>query len=891
MENSNLERNNQSNNSSNNKNVPIERNIKLNRNKLLNKIGILDPEGLNLNPLTGLPYKNIYFDPTKNVSKDNPTYLSLAKLWSGYPMYTIKEEALNAIYNNQVILVISGTGSGKTVLTPKFVLHALNYQGRIGITNPKRPPTKENAKFAAKTLDVVLGEEVGMKYRGSEPKHYSASKSKLIYTTDGYIRARLKNDPLLKEFDCIIIDEAHERNVQIDLLLLMLKDLIQVRPDFKLVIMSATVNEKVFIDYFPAKDFKFAMVNAGERPNFAIQEYFLEEFTNFKKPINKFDAQGNLINADDYVEVAVDQVIKIMTTSDKGDILVFFTGNKEIQDGCVQLHNKLQQINKNKNDKLFCHAFAAGTPSEMQDILTNAEKYKENGKYTRKVIFATEVVESSITFYGLDFVIDSGLKNYDNFYSEKNLHALEKKYISKASHRQRKGRTGRTGPGTCFNLFTKEEYEKFLDYPIAPILTEDISDFILQFIAMPGYVSTIKFPFKYEHKGGENNIKLADNKILKENKINNDKKKNKKIKLIPPVEYVLKPIPLNQYLEKLIQPPAEDAVKRTLNRLIALGTIDIKENIGKISDLGRAMSVFDTYPEIARMLIAGYNYHCRDEICNLAAIYNMDDFKYKMDSIFLRFKASTKDEKVKKEEKARYDKIKKKWTNSMGDQFSLLDIYNEFYLRRYDTVDRRTGRIIKEKRGNAREWCKENYLHYNTLERVKQEAKDLQRKFGQVIRIYREKHPENKPTHIFLANPPELSEKKEENILMAILDGYYINLLKKMGERKYINCFPIVKTIAGLPMDSLFAGVKTKYSYALYSELKGIFGRVNYSIVCKVPPSIMKKLMDSQKGKNVAICFKKMEEEKQSKKGKRKFKGRSRSRGKDRSRSRDKKRK
>lgn len=889
MNNSNLERNkannlNQSitNNSSNNKNVPIERNIKLNKNKLFNKIGILDPEGLSPNPLTGEPYKNLYFDPTKNVSKDNPTYLSLAKGWSGYPMYTIKEEALEAIYNNQVILVISGTGSGKTVLTPKFVLHALNYQGRIGITNPKRPPTKENAKFAAKTLDVVLGEEVGMKYRGSEPKHYSASKSKLIYTTDGYIRARLKNDPLLKEFDCIIIDEAHERNVQIDLLLLQLKDLIQVRPDFKLVIMSATVNEKVFIDYFPKNKFKFAMVNAGERPNFPIQEYFLEEFTNFKKPINKFDAQGNLINADDYVEVAVDQVIKIMGNTEKGDILVFFTGSKEIQDGCVKLHNKLQQINKNKNDKLFCQAFSASTPSEMQDILTNAEKYKENGRYTRKVIFATEVVESSITFYGLDFVIDSGLKNYDNFYSEKNLHALEKKYISKASHRQRKGRTGRTGPGTCYNLFTKEEYDKFLDYPLPPILTEDISDSLLQFISSPEYVSNVQFPFKYEHKGGENNIQL----------VNKNKKKGKLV-LKPQEEYVLKPLPLNQYLEKLIKPPQEDSVKRMLDRLIALGVIDIKDNIGTVSDLGRAMAAFDTYPEIGRMLIAGYNYHCRDEICILAAIYNMEDFRFKMDSIFLRFKPSSKDERVKKEEKAKYDRIKKKWTNSMGDQFSLLDIYNEFYLRRYDTVDRRTGRIIKEKKGNAKEWCKENYLHYNTLEKIKQEAKDLQRKFGQVIRIYREKHPENRPTHLFLDYPPQLSDKKDENILMAILDGYYINLLKKTGERRYTNCFPPVKTTAGLTMDSLFAGVKTKYKYALYSELKGIFGRINYSIVCKVPPSLIKKIMESRRGKYVEDCFKKMEEEKQEKrtqkKGKYRGKSRSRSRSKGKSRSRTRK--
>ena len=400
-----------------------------------------------------------------------------------------------------------------------------------------------------------------------------------------------------------------------------------------------------------------------------------------------------------------------------------------------------------------------------------------------------------------------------------------------------------------------------------PILTQDISDSLLQFVANTQFVSDIKFPFTYDKKGGEN-IKI----------INTNEKSKKKIILKPKPE-IFSPVSLNQYLQKLIKAPPEDTVKRTLDRFIALGAIDIKDNIGRVSDLGRAMAAFDTYPEIGRMLIAGYNYHCREDIVNLAAIFGMEDFRYKMDSIFLRFKATTKNEKEKNAEKKNYDKIKKKWTNSMGDQFSLLDIYNAFYERRYDTVNRRTGRIIKEKRGDAKQWCKENYLHYNTLERVKQEAKDLNRKFGKVIQIYREKHPENKPTHLFLDNPPELSEKHEENILMAILDGYYINLMKLTGNRRYTDCFPQIKMTAGLPMDSLFAGVKTAHKYAIYSELKGIFGRVNYSIVAKVPPSYIDKLKESENGKYLSVCFKKMSEENGRKDDRKRGRSRSKSRG------------
>ena len=137
-----------------------------------------------------------------------------------------REEAIKVLNDNQVVLIVSGTGSGKTVLTPKFLLHVLNYQGRIAVTNPKRTPSKEAALFSAKLLDVKIGDQVGMKYRGSEPKHYS-KKSKLVYCTDGLIVAKIKGDPLLKEFDGVIIDEAHERNVRIDILMLLLKYLVK----------------------------------------------------------------------------------------------------------------------------------------------------------------------------------------------------------------------------------------------------------------------------------------------------------------------------------------------------------------------------------------------------------------------------------------------------------------------------------------------------------------------------------------------------------------------------------------------------------------------------------------------------------------------------------------
>jgi pre-mRNA-splicing factor ATP-dependent RNA helicase DHX15/PRP43 len=479
----------------NNNNYIKNRNIHIDKDKLFDLIGILDPEGFHNNPFTNEPYTNVYYNPEKEISKENPTYLSLSKNWSNFPMYGIREESIKTLYDNQVILVVSGTGSGKTVLTPKFLLHIFNYQGRIAITNPKRIPTKENAVYAAKCMDVKLGSYVGTKYRNSDKKDYS-SKCKLIYATDGWILQKLQKDPMLSDLDAVIIDEAHERGIQIDLLLLALKELLKKRPEFKLVIMSATVNESIFIDYFPKNKFKFGLINAGVYPNYPIEEFFLD------KPINKFDNYGCLIKDmtnKNYINVAVDKVIDILKKHEIGDILVFFPGKGDTSDGCSILHQKLDKLNKNLEKKIFCNILTSTTDSEVQKLIVDPSKYKESGVYTRKVVFSTEVAESSITIDGIDFIIDSGLVNNDIFSAEKNMKSLKKEYISKASHKQRKGRTGRTSPGTCFCLFTKDEYEKkFIEYAIPPILSEDISAILLRFLSDLNIISHINYPIKYK---------------------------------------------------------------------------------------------------------------------------------------------------------------------------------------------------------------------------------------------------------------------------------------------------------------------------------------------------------------------------------------------------------
>ena len=892
------------------------RNTFVNPKDLFREIGILDPQGLQLNPLTGEVYEDIYYNSSKNVGEDNVTYKFLSGFWSNMPMYTKRIESIKAIYENQVVLIISGTGSGKTVLTPKFALHALNYQGRIAITNPKRIPSKENAIYAAKTLGVKLGKQVGLKYRGSDSSHYSANDAKLIYCTDGYIVAKLESDPMLSDFDCLIIDEAHERNVNIDLLLLLLKGLIKRRPDFKLIIMSATINEKTFINYFPQPEFKFAFIDAGSIPNKHIDEYFLDT------PINKFDQNGNLINKD-FIQAGVDRVVKILRETPEGDILVFFTGKGEAQDGMTLLHRELERVNKNLDSKIYADILHAGTRKEAQDLLIDNKQYKKNTKFTRKVIFATEVAESSITIKALDYVIDSGLANQNIYYGAKNMVSLEKKYIAKANHRQRKGRVGRKRPGFCYNLFTKKEYEeKFPEYPDAPILTEDISSNVLLFLSNKELVTHINYPFTYpvvaanrSIKGGKEPVRTLKPSILRNSKIENNsvavmnKATNKAMTNIPvtivnkatnmammniPVTIVNKAtnkamtnIPvtivnkaalmaanktvikaanklaapsslglgtdLATFLATMIEKPPIDNIERILDRIEALGGIKKTNNRGEFTDMGRAMAVFGFTPEIGKMIISGYNYHCRDEVANIAAIFEVSEMR--MDTIFERFSSRSKDESQKKLEKQKYDKVKKKFASAMGDHISLVNIYRDFFERRYDTTNRRTGAVLKEKRGDAKEWCKENFLNYNRLDKVRDTAKQINRRFGRVIQIFRETHPENKPSHIFVNSPPVLSDKKEENILMAVIQGFYVNLMRKVGDRRYVNCFPPDKTTAMLAMDSLYGSIRATTNFAVYSELKSIFGRIGYAFVSKVPPSMIDNLKKLEIGKKFASCF------------------------------------
>jgi HrpA-like RNA helicase len=429
------------------------------------KIGIFDTKGKYNNPLNNLPYSD--------------EYKLLTNMWKNLPAYKKGKEIVNSIIDNDVILIKSETGSGKSVLVPKFALHSLNYNGSIIMTLPKKIITQTTAEFAAKTLDTEIGEYIGYQYRGKQVK---SNKTILLFSTDGSIISMIKSDPLLLNIDLLIIDEAHERKIQIDLLLYLIKSAIQSRKEqklkpLKLIIMSATIDEKLFEEYY--KEFKFKYLFLSGETNYEIKTQFLEK---------------SILNIqNEYVNSGIDRIEKIITSInnkklEEGDILFFVTSVSE----CITISEKLESKFKDS----FVMALYSNYPQELKPYITNPLEYKHlNPSFKRRIFISTNVAESSLTIDGITFVIDSGLEINVFYNAKRKVNVMNKQFITQAQMRQRKGRAGRLKSGYCYHLYTKEEMENAQAYPEPEIKKIDLKNISLSFMKISNNIKKSETTF------------------------------------------------------------------------------------------------------------------------------------------------------------------------------------------------------------------------------------------------------------------------------------------------------------------------------------------------------------------------------------------------------------
>lgn len=404
-----------------------------------------------------------------NDNKYSKEYKTLADFWSKLPLYENKDEIKKFIKNfdeNQIILIRSGTGSGKTVLIPKFVLKHLTTKSQdnklIAVTNPKILTTEDNANFSAKTLDVEIGKQVGYRYRGSSEKAFS-SETKLVYCTDGILLSQISSgDILLKEYDVVIIDEVHERPVPIDLLIYYIRNIFDKRPNFKLILMSATVDSKIFKKYF--SELKYVEQTISGKTYYPITSHWTNDF----------------ISDRNYLDKGIEKILKILETTKSGDILFFVSTAGEALNGCKKLKELCSNKYKAKGsvcDNYYCiEVYSKMTPARKELALS------PTSTTNRKVLISTNLAESSITFPGIVYIVESGYEWTVYSDSYKWAAVMNKRFITKAQIDQRMGRAGRTQPGECYHLYSESKYKQISSYPDPNILTNDITDYLIGFI-------------------------------------------------------------------------------------------------------------------------------------------------------------------------------------------------------------------------------------------------------------------------------------------------------------------------------------------------------------------------------------------------------------------------
>ncbi|MQY35667.1 hypothetical protein SRB17_36510 [Streptomyces sp. RB17] len=386
------------------------------------------------------------------------------------PVSQKKDEIAAAIRDHQVVIVAGETGSGKTTQIPKICLElGRGVRGMIGHTQPRRIAARTVAERVAEELKTPLGESVGWKVRFTDQVNPEATFIKLM--TDGILLAEIQTDRELRAYDTIIIDEAHERSLNIDFLLGYLAQLLPKRPDLKVVITSATIDPERFSRHFD--DAPIVEVSGRTYPVEVRYRPLLEEDSD--------DTDRDQITA-------ICDAVEELQAEGQGDILVFLSGEREIRDTADALEKKR-------------YPRAGGAHWQGTEILplyarlSHAEQHRVFQPHTgRRIVLATNVAETSLTVPGIKYVIDPGFARISRYSHRTKVQRLPIEPVSQASANQRKGRCGRTSDGICIRLYSEDDFLARPEFTDAEILRTNLASVILQMTAA-GLGDIEKFPF------------------------------------------------------------------------------------------------------------------------------------------------------------------------------------------------------------------------------------------------------------------------------------------------------------------------------------------------------------------------------------------------------------
>ncbi|KAI1721332.1 helicase associated domain (HA2) domain-containing protein [Ditylenchus destructor] len=498
-----------------------------------------------------VPARQPHFDR----SKTNPynglplsaRYWELYRKRSQLPVWEYREKFLELLSKNQCITLVGETGSGKTTQIPQWCMDYAKEKARytpgkrclVACTQPRRVAAMSVATRVAEEIDVQLGAEVGYSIRFED---CVSDRTVLKYCTDGMLLREAMNCPLLDQYAVIMLDEAHERTLATDILMGLIKEIVKHRSDIKIVVMSATLDAGKFQTYFD----NCPLMSVPGR-TFPVEIFYTPEPER------------------DYLEAAVRTVIQIHLCEEiDGDILLFLTGQEEIEDACKRLRREISNMGPETGELACIPLYSTLPPNQQQRIFDPAPPRKANGAISRKCVVSTNIAETSLTIDGVVFVIDPGFSKQKVYNPRIRVESLLVCPISKASAMQRAGRAGRTKPGKCFRLYTEKAYKNEMQEQTYPeILRSNLATVVLQLKKL-GIDDLVHFDF--------------------------------------------------------MDPPAPETLMRALELLNYLEAID---DNGELTQLGSIMSEFPLDPQLAKMLVASTDLSCSNEILSITAMLSV----------------------------------------------------------------------------------------------------------------------------------------------------------------------------------------------------------------------------------------------------------------------------
>ena len=398
------------------------------------------------------------------------------------PVTARKDDIAEAIRDNQVVIIAGETGSGKTTQIPKICLDlGRGRRGLIGHTQPRRIAARTVAERIASELDQKIGESVGYAIRFDD-RVSETTAVKLM--TDGILLAEMQRDRFLNKYDTIIIDEAHERSLNIDFLLGYLKRLLPKRPDLKVIITSATIDPESFAAHFADADGNPAPIIEVSGRTYPVEIRY--------RPL-EFEAGGKVVDQDP-LDGLTEAIEELMREGD-GDILCFFPGERDIRDAMEAIEGK-----KWKNVEV--------TP--LFGRLSNQEQHRVFSEHRgRRIVLATNIAETSLTVPGIRYVVDTGTARISRYSTRTKVQRLPIEPISQASANQRSGRCGRVADGIAIRLYSEQDFESRPEFTDPEILRTNLASVILQMVSLKlGDIEQFPFIQPPEHKAIRDGLTL-----------------------------------------------------------------------------------------------------------------------------------------------------------------------------------------------------------------------------------------------------------------------------------------------------------------------------------------------------------------------------------------------